>query len=93
LKKQPSLWGVLADIKRENYKASKDKETKDMTYNLLFWEHEGKACNGMKNILLAYFNVTQRNNFTSEEFSNVKSSLTLMKVERDRLNAKIQRIE
>ena len=84
MKKQPSLWGVLADIKREHF-----KEEKDMTYNLLFWEHEAKACNGMKNVLLAYFNVTQRNNFTSEEFNNVKSSLTLMKVERDRLNVKI----
>lgn len=46
----------------------------------------------MKNILLAFFNVTQRSNFTSEEFSNVKSSLTLMKVERDRLNDKIEKL-
>lgn len=53
-----------------------------MTYNLLFWEHEKKACNGMKFLEKAYFNVKQRNQFTTEEFSHVKSSLTLLQVEK-----------
>jgi F0F1-type ATP synthase delta subunit len=62
-----------------------------MTYNLLFWEHEKKGCNGMRNILLAYYNVTQRNQFTTEEFAHVKSSITMMQIEKDRLEKKIKK--
>lgn len=36
----------------------------------------------MQYLILPYFNVTQRNHFTTEEFAHVKSSLTLMQVER-----------
>jgi hypothetical protein len=64
-----------------------------MTYNLLFWDHEKKGCNGMVNIIMAYFNVTQRNQFTTEEFAHVKSSLTMLQIEKKRLEDKIERIE
>lgn len=77
LSKQESLWAFLQDIKRV-----KVKEGKDMTYNLLFWEHEAKGCNGMKSIEKAFYNVKQRNQFTTEEFSLGKSSIVLMKVEK-----------
>lgn len=43
----------------------------------------------MQYLILPYFNVTQRNHFTTEEYAHVKSSLTLMQVERERLDKKI----
>lgn len=62
-----------------------------MTYNLLFWEHQKKCCNGMKYLERAFYNVTQRNQFTSEEFAHIQSSLTLLKIEKERIEKKIKK--
>ena len=68
MKKQPSFWTFLEDIKRENY-----KEGKDLSFNLLFWDHFSQDCNGMIYLQKPFLNVKQRMNFTSEEYVHVKS--------------------